>query len=274
MNWLLIVVCVILFFCTIDGYRKGFVHVLISLLSIVLTIILVGVVNPYISDFLINKTPLYNSINERVITMLEQQEKKEGQPNTEDPTEIPDENTQESQYGTDESVDAGTGEIGLSDGNGNEISAKYQSDAIKGFAFPAIIKKALMKNNNETQYALLEAVNFNDYIAKYVTQIIIKVISFFITFLIITFILRMTFFTLDFVANLPLIRGVNKLAGLGIGLIQGVLIIWIAFFAVVFFAGNDISEMLYAQINANPFLKVLFDYNMVLNYVLNKSFLV
>ncbi len=229
MNWLLIVVCFILVVCAIDGYRKGLVHVLISLLSLIITIVLVGIATPYISDFLTNKTPLYDSLSKKIISVMESE-----------------------------------------DGNENTelVAEENQTEAINGFAFPDMVKKALIKNNNEEQYNVLEALNFQDYVAKYLSKTIIKIMSFFITFIIITIFLRMTFFTLDIIANLPVIKGVNKLAGLGVGLVQGVLIIWIAFFVVILFAGDDISIMLYSQIDANPFLKVLFDYNMILNYIM------
>lgn len=290
MNWLLIVVLAILIICMIDGYRKGFVRVLISLLSIILTIILVGVVNPYISDFLIDKTPLSESINKKIVTMLESENGNvvAGQVAEQAEDQAIDQVAGQSAYAENQEADAAanqavTDESGNATGNVagavsaediNQLPIADQTALIKSYAIPAVIKSALIKNNNEEQYSTLAAANFQDYVAKYLTNTIIKVISFFITFIIITIVLRLTFFTLDFIANLPVIRGINKIAGLGIGLVQGVLIIWIAFFAVVFFAGNDISSILYAKIDANPFLKVLFDYNMILNYVLNKSFLV
>ena len=70
MNWFLIFVVVVLAGFTLNGYRKGFIKVAFSLISIIVTILLVSVITPYVSDFLENHTPVYNIINEKCIESI------------------------------------------------------------------------------------------------------------------------------------------------------------------------------------------------------------
>lgn len=78
MNWLFILVVVILILFTLHGYKKGFIRVIFSLLSLIITILLVSFVVPKIGDFLKEETPLYTSLKENYIERLEnkQEEKK------------------------------------------------------------------------------------------------------------------------------------------------------------------------------------------------------
>lgn len=65
-NILVIVVLACVVFFTWNGYRRGFVKLIISLLSMVLTFYLVWTVTPYISDYLTNETTLYDVTYEKL----------------------------------------------------------------------------------------------------------------------------------------------------------------------------------------------------------------
>ncbi|MCD8149645.1 MAG: CvpA family protein [Clostridiales bacterium] len=65
MNWLLIVVLILFVLCVIQGWRKGFLRLLFSLVSWVVMIVLVSYISPYISEFLKNNTGIYEWIESR-----------------------------------------------------------------------------------------------------------------------------------------------------------------------------------------------------------------
>lgn len=65
MNWLLIVVIAVIAGCGYMGYRKGLVKVLFSLLAAVVSLVLVGLVSPFIADFLQKETPLPAYVKEK-----------------------------------------------------------------------------------------------------------------------------------------------------------------------------------------------------------------
>ena len=66
MNELSIAVIIVIMISTIHGYRRGFIRIIITLISLVLTIWLVSVVTPYITTYMMNHTGVYEKIKEHV----------------------------------------------------------------------------------------------------------------------------------------------------------------------------------------------------------------
>ena len=71
MNFLLIAVLSVFAFCVVQGYRKGFLRIIISLAGIILIIGAVFIISPHISDFLINKSSVYDSLKGKVGQVFE-----------------------------------------------------------------------------------------------------------------------------------------------------------------------------------------------------------
>lgn len=69
--------------------------------------------------------------------------------------------------------------------------------------------------------------------------------------------------TLKIISSIPVIRGVNKLAGLGAGALEALLLIWIAFIIIVTFEMGGISTYILADIKENRFLEYLFQNNLL-----------
>lgn len=66
---------------------------------------------------------------------------------------------------------------------------------------------------------------------------------------------------LDLIARLPIICGLNQLAGAFLGLAQGLLILWIAGIVLKFFEAAPIGLILEQQIRASSWLSFLYQYN-------------
>lgn len=69
-NILFVIVCLILIGSAIHGYRKGFLRIAISLVSFVLTIVVVTVVSPYISNYMIDHTQVYDKLRDKVVEVF------------------------------------------------------------------------------------------------------------------------------------------------------------------------------------------------------------
>ena len=69
-NFLLIAVLAIFAACIIQGYRKGFLRIVISLIGFVLIIAAVIVITPHVSDLLINKSGAYGAVKEKVANVF------------------------------------------------------------------------------------------------------------------------------------------------------------------------------------------------------------
>ena len=116
--------------------------------------------------------------------------------------------------------------------------------------------------------SFLEATGLNETIAAYLAGAIINLIAFVAVFLILTLVLRFTLFTFDFIANLPVLRGVNKTAGLVLGAAEGLLVIWIGFLLLTVFAGTQTGQGFFAMIGRSSFLTWLYNHNYLLIWLL------
>lgn len=246
MNWLLIAVVIVLAGLTVNGYHKGFIRILISFLSLIVTLVVVWFVTPYVSDFLKDHTPLYGTVKENIAEVVAQLGETDAERG---------DNVGESGSGGSASVELPSiiqnllAQIGQEPESADGGGAQADTDLPEGSSF-------------------LEATGLNETIAAYLAGAIINLIAFVAVFLILTLVLRFTLFTFDFIANLPVLRGVNKTAGLVLGAAEGLLVIWIGFLLLTVFAGTQTGQGFFAMIGRSSFLTWLYNHNYLLIWLL------
>ena len=69
-NILLVAVIAILAISAVNGYRKGFLRIAISLFTIILVICVVTVISPYVSNYLTNHTKVYDHLKYKVVEVF------------------------------------------------------------------------------------------------------------------------------------------------------------------------------------------------------------
>ena len=121
MNYLLIAVIVLIGMCVLQGYRKGFLRIMVSLLWIALVIAAVFWLSPYVSDFLIHHSSAYDKVEEKITTLVE----------IGGHVDLTDETVQE------ESIDAmelpGLLKSALHQNNTEEVYREYMVEAFSGY---------------------------------------------------------------------------------------------------------------------------------------------
>ena len=66
---------------------------------------------------------------------------------------------------------------------------------------------------------------------------------------------------LDIVAKLPVLNQINKTGGLLVGLIEGVLRVWIVFIILDMFAATQWGNALLIMVHSNDFVRMLYENN-------------
>lgn len=145
-----------------------------------------------------------------------------------------------------------------------EIPRDIQMAAIENADMPQIFKDLLRENNNSETYKELGVDTFAQYVGKFLAKIIIHVVAFLITFLLVTIVLRAIIFALDFVADLPGVGIVNRLAGGVIGAAGAAIVVWMIFIIITLLYTTSIGKSLYDTIQAEPYLRVLYEYNPIM----------
>lgn len=75
---------------------------------------------------------------------------------------------------------------------------------------PGLLTSGLTQNNTAEVYQYLSVSTFSDYIAQYLARMAVNGISFLISFILATLLIRSITWMLDLVARLPVIKGQIK----------------------------------------------------------------
>ncbi len=152
-----------------------------------------------------------------------------------------------------------------------KIKRVDQVKVIEEMNLPKGIKDALIENNNLDIYSALGVQNFYAYIANYISNMIVNGIAYFLSFVLSGILIRICFRVLDFITSIPIIREVDKVGGMLLGGIQGIVGIWIFFLIITMFGSTKFGEQMYTYINASPILTYLYDNNIILNVITSMS---
>ncbi len=258
-NILEIIILVVTAAFALSGFRKGFVRKLASMLSLVLSIVLVSAFLPYVTDFLKDSTPVYEYIvkqSEKMVTEQVEELFSKGQ-----------------DAGTDETQQDSTGGTGLGSmyTAGMNISRVDQMEIIERLPVPQMLKDMLLDYNNADGYASLHVQSFQEYVAHFAATLILNAVSFIVAVILVQLILHAVIAALDILAHIPVIRVVNRLAGLLLGLVEALFFIWIFFLILSMLSGTQAGLYLLGLVQESELLCQLYDSNVFLQIVLHAT---
>lgn len=225
MTWLGIVVAGILLLTAYKGFRRGFIREIVSFFFVFLALAASWAINPYVNEFFMENTPVYEKIQESCQSFVESQKKQElTSPGTEE-----------------------------------------QTGFIEGLELPELLQKGLESNNTAEVYTYLAVDSFGEYISEALARMIVNGLSFFVSYLLASVILRLGTWVLNLLAGLPVLKSANKLAGGLVGAVKGVLFVWIAFLVMTILCSTSIGKEALALIEKDAFLNVLYEYDIFVN---------
>ena len=225
MTWLGIVVAGILLLTAYKGFRRGFIREIVSFFFVFLALAVSWAINPYVNEFFMENTPVYEKIQESCQSFVESQKKQElTSPGTEE-----------------------------------------QTGFIEGLELPELLQKGLESNNTAEVYTYLAVDSFGEYISEALARMIVNGLSFFVSYLLASVILRLGTWVLNLLAGLPVLKSANKLAGGLVGAVKGVLFVWIAFLVLTILCSTSIGKESLALIEKDAFLNVLYEYDIFVN---------
>ena len=223
MTWLGIVVAGILLLTAYKGFRRGFIREIVSFFFVFLALAVSWAIIPYVNEFFMENTPVYEKIQESCQSFVESQKKQElTSPGTEE-----------------------------------------QTGFIEGLELPELLQKGLESNNTAEVYTYLAVDSFGEYISEALARMIVNGLSFFVSYLLASVILRLGTWVLNLLAGLPVLKSANKLAGGLVGAVKGVLFVWIAFLVMTILCSTSIGKEALALIEKDAFLNVLYEYDIM-----------
>lgn len=228
-NILLIGVLIFLAFFAYSGYRRGFIKIALSLAAVIVTLIIVSLLSPYVSSFLKENTPLYTKIQSEMQDYI--QEKIE------------------------------------SNADAQIADAAGQQDAIGGLPIPKALRDSLIENNKAEVYDKLGVTSFSAYASDYLSMMLLNSIAFMITFVAVSIVIRLIIHVIDLISRLPVINGINKTAGIAAGLVEGIIILWIACLFLTAISGTELGQSVFKMINDSKILSFIYNNNYLIRMI-------
>lgn len=222
-HWLSIGAGIFLIGMMLYGHYRGLLKQCVSLGALVLTIVIVKLATPYITDFLKDNPSIRKNAGNAILSAAGWEAPAENQ------TGIP----------------------------------AAQRISIEKMNLPESVKEILLENNNSEIYHMLGVSQFAEYISLYLADMLINAVVSAVLFLIVFILIHLAVKWLDIIARLPIIHGLNHIAGAVMGLAYGLLLLWMALFLMKLFSATPTGGMLIEQVNQSRWLNFLYRYNLL-----------
>lgn len=148
-----------------------------------------------------------------------------------------------------------------------EETESKQSSLIEALPLPETFKESILENNTAENYVSMQVQNFEDYVCRQITNVIINAIAFVVTLILAAIALALLCNALNLLAKLPLLRQINAIAGLAAGVAEGILLVWVLFAILTMFGGSEFGKDALSMIAENPLLDFLYKNNMVSKFI-------
>lgn len=227
-HWLSIGAAIFLAGMVLYGHYRGFLRIAVTMSALVISIVFVRATAPYMTSYLKENTQIRSMIQQTL-------------------------------------VKAAGGAYLSEEGEETPVPDR-QAGIIEELHLPKQMKEALLENNNSSIYEILGVHTFAEYIGSYLSDMILNLIGSLLLFLIVYIVLRLLMHVLDLVARLPILYGMNQIAGAFIGLIRGLIWIWAAFLFADLFSSSPLSAAVQEQIQKSIWLSFLYHHNL-LNWI-------
>ncbi len=280
-NYVFIVALLILLASIIRGSIRGFLKSCLSLAALLLAGVLVMAINPFVTGFLRNSTGLDEWIQERAEALifdgmgagaeteedtiiLSQDVTVPADIRLPDGTFIPAGTVIPA--GTE--LPAGIGFDEFKEQLDTGLSAAQESQVIESLPLPDSLKNALEENNNSAVYGQMGAEGFTDYIGGFISNICLNIIGYLLTFLLVFFALHILLVVFNVVDRIPVIHGINHMAGALLGIVKGLLILEILLLLLVPFTGTGWGSSILNQVESSRILSFLYHKNILVSFLM------
>ncbi len=288
MNVMSLVLLGIVALCALSGLRRGMLRKLSGVLSIVISTMLVAAILPTVTGAIKTQTPVYNILVaqcEAVMTNTIADSVTKQLAGVQDGLDREQIRSVMEQYGLDSSqLDYMSDEQirtlmdqyapgyldslkSQADSALDGLSRIEQTRLIKTLPLPEFMQNLLLSYNNSAGYKTLGATGFADYLIRFIADVILNVVSFLVTLMIAHVIVRGILGALDIFAHFPVLYSVNHIGGLIVGLVQGVILVWIIMLIMSMFSGTQVGMDLMQQVDTSVLLKPIYQSNIFMKIV-------
>lgn len=237
MNWVLIIVLLIIVICVIHGYSKGFLRIAYSLVAWLIALAFVSWATPYIAQFLVENTGVYEKVEAHCEEWVRQS--------------------------AAEQIETETGKLT------SETESREQELAALGLKLPDALLNGIFEKTADAADGFLEETGVYTQIAQGLAHFVMQGIAFVAALILAGLLLGIIQELLGIVSRIPILKGANRFLGTFAGALQALLIIWIVFYIIALCSAGDAGRVFVSYIYESPFLTFLYENNLVLTIILS-----
>lgn len=241
MNWLLILALAIIGIGAFLGWRAGFVKTVFSLVSTIAVIIITILVSPVVTNLLKSSDMISGGIEKKL----------------------------------EEIIDLSGIADSLSSQEENDPTAFIDvlelPDSIKQTIKNSLLETMEEKKEDAADFVGDKLDSLEVYICEMLTNIILNAVGFFVTFLLAAVGLAVLCFVLDLLSKLPVLHQINTMAGVAMGALEGLVVLWIVFIVITMLGSTSFGQDCMAMISESEILCFLYDSNVLSKILLGKA---
>lgn len=149
-----------------------------------------------------------------------------------------------------------------------EGAMRTQTEMIEGMPLPEFLKDALLENNNPVIYQLLDVDGLKEYIAAYLANICINILSVVLAFVLLYAAVSVVLQALHLLSKLPVLHFFNRFMGFLVGGTKGLFVVWIGCMILTFLQCNAKAAGIFDALELTVLADFLYKNNILLGLIL------
>ena len=145
--------------------------------------------------------------------------------------------------------------------NRKVLDKEEQAQVVESMELPDLLKNTLVENNTVETYRYLAVSTFSEYISDSLAVMAVNGISFLLSYIISAVVIKLLGYILNVLTKLPVINGINKLAGGAVGGIKCVIFIWIALLVLTLLCDTSLGKQGMELVQKDTFMNFLYNQN-------------
>lgn len=134
---------------------------------------------------------------------------------------------------------------------------------IDGLALPDSIKSILKENETTSGVAKEQKQNLNDSVCEVLTNVILNALGYVITFVVTAAALAVLCAVLNVISRLPVLNQINTLAGIALGALEGLFLLWLVFLMITMLGSTEFGQAALTLVSENKILNFLYNSNVL-----------
>lgn len=242
-NWLDILFFVILIYFAFKYMKRGLIRSLFTMALGLLSVFLSALLNPIVSGFIKNKTPLHDLLKNMVKNILDSSQKI--------------------------NLQSIIGVVKDNIINNSEASLGISRDLLNDILIPDVIKNRFLSVNHLKISKILNLNTLKAYLSRNLADILLNIICIGLTCILVFMLLSFINKAHNLVYYLPFLSFVNKFGGIALGLCWGVIFLWTSCIFISFVIDLPSLQFLKTAFRESKIAIKFYDWNLILHLVAN-----